>query len=62
MFPLWDRLLSHPARGAWIETHCRTTTVPYLESHPARGAWIETQENRLPIATSTVAPREGCVD
>jgi len=35
-------LLSHPARGAWIETAVRYHPGVKLGSHPARGAWIET--------------------
>ena len=35
--------MSHPTRGAWIETSkiavCKLRTV---KSHPTRGAWIET--------------------
>ena len=36
--------MSHPARGAWIETSEGNTNliVGDIKSHPARGAWIET--------------------
>ena len=33
---------SHPARGAWIETHVEDGFNQDFASHPARGAWIET--------------------
>ena len=36
------RLLSHPARGAWIEISTAWLDFGgYAASHPARGAWIE---------------------
>ena len=34
-------LLSHPARGAWIEIRCPVRSARTGGSHPARGAWIE---------------------
>ncbi len=34
-------LLSHPARGAWIEIGRAMHRADREESHPARGAWIE---------------------
>ena len=34
-------LLSHPARGAWIEIPTLRTEQLNVGSHPARGAWIE---------------------
>ena len=35
--------MSHPARGAWIETNWSTKKETRTRrSHPARGAWIET--------------------
>ncbi|CAH0537216.1 hypothetical protein [Oscillospiraceae bacterium] len=34
-------LLSHPARGAWIEIHVFRCKFTAWQSHPARGAWIE---------------------
>ena len=35
--------LSHPARGAWIETTTLPVRPTAAPSHPARGAWIETR-------------------
>ena len=35
------RLLSHPARGAWIEMTVPNLSTQLTGSHPARGAWIE---------------------
>ncbi len=35
-------MLSHPARGAWIETILELCDWIGRKSHPARGAWIET--------------------
>ena len=34
--------MSHPARGAWIETYIGDDGDLFGMSHPARGAWIET--------------------
>ena len=34
-------VVSHPARGAWIEISARRGIKKTLLSHPARGAWIE---------------------
>ena len=35
-------MVSHPARGAWIEIYyVRREGLLSPESHPARGAWIE---------------------
>ena len=36
-------LLSHPARGAWIEIGNKDDLIDllFIWSHPARGAWIE---------------------
>ena len=34
-------LLSHPARGAWIEIYLLRVSQLLAGSHPARGAWIE---------------------
>ena len=36
--------MSHPARGAWIETASALVIVILGGSHPARGAWIETRQ------------------
>ena len=37
-----SRILSHPARGAWIEiVAIKMYTYFVVRSHPARGAWIE---------------------
>ena len=45
--------MSHPARGAWIETvNVETANTPRL-SHPARGAWIETTEVQRQMAKLT---------
>ena len=36
--------MSHPTRGAWIETSARLTAISQQDvSHPTRGAWIETE-------------------
>ena len=35
------RLMSHPARGAWIEIFRNAHAKQPIASHPARGAWIE---------------------
>ena len=56
-------LLSHPARGAWIEI--KRDSKPQEsrnESHPARGAWIEIVDLSHFGIKITVAPRKGCVD
>ena len=34
-------VVSHPARGAWIEISVMHPSSSIRESHPARGAWIE---------------------
>ncbi len=34
-------MLSHPARGAWIEISEIRSVQGNRQSHPARGAWIE---------------------
>ena len=36
-----EAVLSHPARGAWIEMYWTLSSVQEMPSHPARGAWIE---------------------
>ena len=36
--------MSHPARGAWIETNLKSGMRSAGKSHPARGAWIETPQ------------------
>ena len=43
LFPLavLVELLSHPARGAWIEISAERAGETICQSHPARGAWIE---------------------
>ena len=54
--------LSHPARGAWIETKTARSKRGVRMSHPARGAWIETKDIAHVYVLDGVAPREGCVD
>ena len=57
-------LLSHPARGAWIEMRGvdGAADKEVDMSHPARGAWIEIPARYLPARSTRVAPRKGCVD
>ena len=58
----YRHLLSHPARGAWIEIiYLRTVAIGAL-SHPARGAWIEIRLCWNTLKVESVAPRKGCVD
>ena len=55
--------MSHPARGAWIETRTKERIITILRrSHPARGAWIETMNREDGYKVVYVAPRPGCVD
>ena len=58
----YRHLLSHPARGAWIEMPSPRPSPPPCRSHPARGAWIEIGQHRRRATARTVAPRKGCVD
>ena len=44
--------MSHPARGAWIETFCFTADEEEGVSHPARGAWIETLKSLTKFVTA----------
>ncbi len=56
-------LVSHPARGAWIEIFRLYGEVRERSaSHPARGAWIEISTKVTVAASKYVAPRKGCVD
>ena len=55
-------LMSHPARGAWIEIFCPEAQRHEFWSHPARGAWIEMTVWRICLHRKQVAPRKGCVD
>ena len=55
--------MSHPARGAWIETPIAESILKEeTSSHPARGAWIETIFSLGSHRQQLVAPRPGCVD
>ena len=47
-------ILSHPARGAWIEIMDVWIISQHQRSHPARGAWIEMRIEA--IASSTAVP------
>ena len=40
------KIMSLPARGAWVETSCGTTWRTSAASLPARGAWVETRPRR----------------
>ena len=55
-------LMSHPARGAWIEMKYVRPAFDRLASHPARGAWIEILQSPKGKPVFPVAPRKGCVD
>ena len=55
-------IMSHPARGAWIEIVAQNCVVRNLRSHPARGAWIEIALIVDSLLSWQVAPRKGCVD
>ena len=55
-------MMSHPARGAWIEMRWRSYTKRARKSHPARGAWIEIDLIVSSAFCDRVAPRKGCVD
>ena len=62
---LWivGAVLSHPARGAWIEIHLDISIIAKrILSHPARGAWIEMRVLGAFYVAFRVAPRKGCVD
>ena len=58
----YRHLLSHPARGAWIEMPSPRPSPPPCRSHPARGAWIEIRPAGRGQTPTAVAPRKGCVD
>jgi len=47
--------LSHPARGAWIETVRSRSKCSASESHPARGAWIETRQQLVSRCAATAS-------
>ena len=55
-------ILSHPARGAWIEIAFVLKKLVFNKSHPARGAWIEILCVENVVVGGKVAPRKGCVD
>ena len=55
-------MMSHPARGAWIEMWQGIYHSQSEASHPARGAWIEMDNDAAAVFWCGVAPREGCVD
>ena len=57
-----SKILSHPARGAWIEIGFENGFKTALRSHPARGAWIEIMQDEKINEILLVAPRKGCVD
>ena len=59
---LGNKLLSRPARGAWIETSHVSHGRRRQRSRPARGAWIETTISRRNFLPQSVAPRTGRVD
>ena len=54
--------MSHPTRGAWIETRRTSNQLNISASHPTRGAWIETGPASILSQSSAVAPHPGCVD
>ena len=58
----YRHLLSHPARGAWIEIKVLCPYCGSEMSHPARGAWIEIRLCWNTLKVESVAPRKGCVD
>ena len=52
--------LSHPVRGAWIETCWEECCRPYrAASHPVRGAWIETWSMNKYLCWSLSHPVRG---
>ena len=53
------RLLSHPARGAWIEILAVLISVARAASHPARGAWIEILAGRTKTNMEQSHPARG---
>ena len=54
-----NRLVSHPTRGAWIETDLTNAEQKTMESHPTRGAWIETNLPKLMKLVSGSHPTRG---
>ena len=54
--------MSHPTRGAWIETRYTQSFGEVKASHPTRGAWIETRGLSTINKPHFVAPHPGCVD
>ena len=56
---LTNRTLSHPTRGAWIETSLEMQNNKYALSHPTRGAWIETIMVRTYYAFTLSHPTRG---
>ena len=63
---IWDRgddyIVSHPARGAWIEIAAfGRASYRSATSHPARGAWIEISEDQA-IAARQQTRRSGLAE
>ena len=56
------KLVSLPARGAWIEIPGPAVPFAWRRSLPARGAWIEILSKSRLDFSSAVAPRKGSVD
>ena len=57
----WEKQLSPPARGAWVEIGSAVICVPRRSSPPARGAWVEIRRNWSDAKIGRVAPRTGGV-
>ena len=57
-----QRLKSHSARSAWIETDAVVPESGTNWSHSARSAWIETLSGDIKRMQESVALRKECVD
>ena len=55
------RLLSRPARGAWVEIKMQRKYHLTIMSRPARGAWVEIVSIHTEEQKMSVAPRKGRV-
>ena len=62
MITIFQKGMSRPAWGAWIETRYNVNAFFEILSRPAWGAWIETFDACGLHMTARVAPRMGRVD
>ena len=52
-------VVSHPARGAWIEMAFSARNLSIVLSHPARGAWIEIYAHQHGLEDTKSHPARG---